>query len=98
MPRRSRSTTPLQSLNLLNSSFTMQQAQRFAARLRAEAPDDVVGQIHRAHALCLGRDATAEEVTANIFGQVLDAENARLSTKQIKSMTAEECLLRRRGS
>ena len=39
------------------------------------------------------QDATAEAVTANVFGHILDAENARHSTKQLESMTAEECLL-----
>ena len=39
------------------------------------------------------QDATAEDVTSNVFGHILDAENARLSTKQLASMTAEECLL-----
>lgn len=33
IPRRSRSTTPLQALNLLNSHFTMQQAEKMAGRI-----------------------------------------------------------------
>ena len=39
-PKRTTSTTPLQALNLMNSSFMMQQATFFAERLRNEAGDD----------------------------------------------------------
>jgi hypothetical protein len=47
-PKRSRSTTPLQALNLFNSGFVTQQAGIFAARLQREAGDDVPGQVRRA--------------------------------------------------
>jgi hypothetical protein len=50
-PRRQSSITPLQALNLLNSPFLLQQAERFAARAKdvegafrlafQRAPDDV---------------------------------------------------------
>ncbi|MBV11772.1 PSD1 and planctomycete cytochrome C domain-containing protein [Rubinisphaera sp.] len=61
VPQRSRSTTPLQALNLLNSPFLMQQAEFFAERLQQEAeqPRD---QIVRAWRLCFQRTPTAAEV------------------------------------
>ena len=61
VPQRSRSTTPLQALNLLNSPFIMQQAEFFAERLQQEAeqPHD---QIVRAWRLCFQRTPTTAEV------------------------------------
>lgn len=54
VPKRSRSTTPLQALNLLNSNFVMQQAGLFAQRLEADAstPRD---RVKRAWHLCFQR-------------------------------------------
>ncbi len=60
-PRRNRSTTPLQALNLLNSSFIMQQAGYFAQRLRREAGDEAKAQIARAFALAFEREPSREE-------------------------------------
>jgi hypothetical protein len=58
------STTPLQALNLLNSPFVIDQAERIAARAISEAD----GQPDAAIALCferlLGRPPTADELTA----------------------------------
>ena len=62
VPKRSRSTTPLQALNLLNSQFIMQQADLFAERLEHEAPDHA-SQVIRAWKLCFQRDPTARELT-----------------------------------
>src|SRR5690606_23952124 len=39
-PKRPRSTTPIQALNLFNSDFILQQAGLLAARVRQEAGDD----------------------------------------------------------
>jgi mono/diheme cytochrome c family protein len=47
-PRRSSSTTPLQALNLYNSRFVLDQAERLARRLRADAGPDVDRQVQRA--------------------------------------------------
>jgi hypothetical protein len=63
-PRRTESTTPLQALNLLHSSFTLQQADLFAERLRCEAGDDPSAQIARAFLLAFGRGPTDEESAA----------------------------------
>ncbi|MEZ6128409.1 MAG: DUF1553 domain-containing protein [Planctomycetaceae bacterium] len=62
-PRRSRSTTPLQALNLFNSRFVMQQAERFAQRLDAEC-DSPQAAIARAYELCFGRSPRDIEMTA----------------------------------
>ena len=57
IPKRNRSTTPLQALNLFNSRFTMQQAEKFALRL-GEGND----RISRAFDLLYSRPPTADEV------------------------------------
>jgi hypothetical protein len=59
--KRSRSTTPLQALNLLNSSFVLQQAKLFAKRLENEAAADSA-RIARAWQLCFQRPPTRGEV------------------------------------
>jgi hypothetical protein len=61
VPKRSRSTTPLQALNLLNSSFVLQQADLFATRLKQEAKTSQE-QIHRAWQLCFSRAPSADEL------------------------------------
>lgn len=63
VPKRSRSTTPLQALNLFNSRFVMQQAERFAGRLDRDA-DSPHGKIDRAYQLCFGRRPDPEEIEA----------------------------------
>jgi hypothetical protein len=63
-PKRARSTTPLQALNLANSAFIMQQAGFFAERLMREAGGDVNAQVRRAFALAFQRQADSEEVAA----------------------------------
>ena len=61
--RRVESTTPIQALNLFNSTFTLDQAKAFADRVRREAGSDTSAQIHRAYQLALGRNATADELS-----------------------------------
>ncbi len=61
VPKRSRSTTPLQALNLLNSRFIMQQADLFAKRLQADS-ETIPEQITRAWELCFQRPPTDEEL------------------------------------
>ena len=62
VPSRSRSTTPLQSLSLLNSPFVLQQADLLAKRLRHESGADSRAQVARACQLALGREPTREEL------------------------------------
>jgi mono/diheme cytochrome c family protein len=61
VPRRSRSTTPLQALNLFNSDFVMQQADLLAERLENEG-ETAAQRIARAWLLCFQRPVTAEEL------------------------------------
>jgi hypothetical protein len=65
-PRRTRSTTPLQALNLLNSSFMMQQANFFAERLERDAGTDLDEQVRRAFALAFQRPPDRAEVSASV--------------------------------
>ena len=65
-PKRSLSTTPLQALNLLNSSFMTQQAGFFAERLQKEAGSDVKTQLRRAFALAFQREPEREELLASV--------------------------------
>ena len=60
-PKRMRSTTPLQALNLLNSEFILQQAGFFAARLEQEAGKKVKDQIRLAFELGYNREPDAQE-------------------------------------
>lgn len=63
-PKRPRSTTALQALNLFNSPFVLQQAEIFADRLRKDAGDDGPAQVRRAYALLYGREPDAVELRA----------------------------------
>ena len=68
-PQRSRSTTPLQALNLFNSRFVNQQSELLVARLQREQNNDSE-RIGLAYALCFGRPPlTAEQSAANVFIQ-----------------------------
>jgi hypothetical protein len=60
-PARTRSTTPLQALNLLNGPFVLQQAELLADRLRREAGDDVAAQARHGFLLAFGREPNGEE-------------------------------------
>lgn len=65
-PRRASTTTPLQALSLLNSSFTLRMADSFAARVEREAPASLDEQVQRAFEVAYGRRATAAEHTASL--------------------------------
>jgi mono/diheme cytochrome c family protein len=60
-PRRARSTTPLQALNLFNSGFVTQQAQLFAARLEKDAGGGIPAQVRRAFELAFNRPPATDE-------------------------------------
>ncbi|MFN0077101.1 MAG: DUF1553 domain-containing protein [Prosthecobacter sp.] len=62
-PRRTSSTTPLQALNFLNSTFAMQQAGLFAQRLGKEA--GAAAQVRRAFQLAYQREPRADELSAS---------------------------------
>lgn len=61
VPKRSRSTTPLQALNLLNSRFVLQQSDLFAKRLEREG-ETVEERVERAFELCFQRNGDEAEV------------------------------------
>tara|TARA_R110002111_G_scaffold108086_1_gene166730 strand:- start:24792 stop:28157 length:3366 start_codon:yes stop_codon:yes gene_type:complete len=66
--KRSRSTTPLQALNLFNSTFLLQQADLFSKRLETEKPNDLPAQVNRAFELCFSRPPTkTEQAEAIVF-------------------------------
>ncbi len=59
--RRAVSTTPLQALTLMNDGFTVEQARRFAERVRREAGPDRGEQTEHAFRLAFARDPAAVE-------------------------------------
>jgi len=61
-PRRGVTTTPLQALGLMNSSFVQRQAARLAARALAAADNDPDRAVDVAWRLALGRPATPDEL------------------------------------
>jgi hypothetical protein len=61
MPRRGRSTTAIQALNLFNSPFVVDRAAQFASRVEATRPNNSIEQVNHAFEIALGRSATAEE-------------------------------------
>lgn len=60
--RRRESTTPIQALNLFNSRFTLDEAEAFAARVRAGSGGDVAEQVKVAYRMALGREPDAGEL------------------------------------
>jgi hypothetical protein len=65
-PSRTRSTTPLQAFNLLNSPFMMQQTTALAARLEREAGPTAGAQVRLAFRLMFGREPAPVETTAAV--------------------------------
>ena len=64
-PKRTRSTTPLQALNLLNSGFIMQQSKFLSERLENETGRDTRAQVRRAFALAFQREPDRDELAAS---------------------------------
>ena len=60
--KRTRSITPIQALNMLNSTFVNRHAGFFAARVRKEAGEKTGEQVKLAVQLAFSRDATDREV------------------------------------
>jgi hypothetical protein len=65
-PKRNRSTTPLQSLNLLNSPFVIQQSNFFAGRVVKESGNEAVDRVRRAFRLAFQRDPSERESSAAV--------------------------------
>ena len=66
MPRRSRSTTPLQALNLFNSHFVIQQAEFMAERLKEDVGAGSADQARHAFLLTFSRPPTAAELRDSV--------------------------------
>jgi hypothetical protein len=63
-PRRRTTTTPQQALALMNDSFVLRQAERFAGRVRRAAGADPSTQVALAYRLAFGRPPCDEERVA----------------------------------
>jgi hypothetical protein len=64
-PKRGNTTTPLQALSLMNSSFTLRMADDLAKRLKTDAGENVEKQIQRGFELVYGRPASEAEFSAS---------------------------------
>ena len=84
-PRREQSTTAPQSLVLLNSEFSLEQARRLAGYLLSHAANDASAQIDLAYRRVLSRAPTAAETAA--AAELLSAEAARLRGENVPSET-----------
>jgi hypothetical protein len=62
-PKRERSTTALQALSLMNSTFMVEQSDRFAARILREAGPESPAQAARAYRIAFSRDPSEKEKT-----------------------------------
>jgi len=71
-PQRTVTSTPLQALALLNNRFMEYHAEKFADRLKREAPDGTAAQVRRAYDLSFARQPTDEELA---FSQSFAAEH-----------------------
>ncbi|MFO1460019.1 MAG: DUF1549 and DUF1553 domain-containing protein [Verrucomicrobiota bacterium] len=63
-PRRRESTTPIQALNLFNSTFTAEQAAAFARRIRRDAGGEPKRQVRLAYQIALAREPRPDELNA----------------------------------
>lgn len=64
--RRTSSTVPPQSLLMMNHEIVLQQSQRFAQRIAAEAGEDIASQVRRAWHLAYSQPASEADVSAAV--------------------------------
>ncbi len=64
MPKRGTSTTAIQALNLFNSPFVLEQAERLAERVKSGAGENAGDQVRRVYEYVLGREPTEAELKA----------------------------------
>jgi hypothetical protein len=64
-PLRSQSTTAIQALNLFNSRFVLDQAERFAKRVKSTVPNEMEREVSSVFELALGRTPTEIERRAS---------------------------------
>jgi hypothetical protein len=89
-PVRYTTTVPTQALGLLNSSFTNEQAARFAGRLRREVPGDLPGQVRHALRLTTSREPSAPDVHDDVRLVETLCSRGRLD---LESALTQYCLL-----
>ena len=65
-PKRTRSITALQALNLLNSHFMVQQADLFSQRLWQETSQNISDQVHYGFQLAYGRKPDPQELQKSV--------------------------------
>ncbi len=73
---RDTTTTPVQSLLLVNSPFMLERGRAFAARLEKLAPSDEAAQVEHTYRLAFGRLPTREELAR--AAQFLSEQRHRL--------------------
>ena len=73
IPKRSRSNTPLQALNLFNSPFVMQQSELLAKRLQREGGDDSRKQVELAFQWMFGRNP--DDYESDISRDLIEQES-----------------------
>ena len=61
-PRRATTTTPLQSLSLMNHSFSVRASERWAAELNMKFPDSPTDQLRHLFQTAFSREATKDEL------------------------------------
>ncbi|MEX0741328.1 MAG: DUF1553 domain-containing protein, partial [Phycisphaeraceae bacterium] len=84
-PSRSQSTTPLQALNLFNSTFVIDQAGRLSDRLREEVGDQPEPQVRRAFELALGREPDAVELAQSV--KVIEQHDLNTFTRTLMNLS-----------
>ena len=69
-PKRTQSTTALQALNLMNSTFIVQQAELMSGRIRRESGSGVESELDQAFTLAIGRlpDETERAAAGRLVG------------------------------
>ena len=60
-PTRNMTTTPIQSLGLMNNAFVQRQCRHFAERLKKEAGENSAAQVKLAYRLAFSREPSADE-------------------------------------
>ena len=62
-PKRRTTITPLQALALMNNTFALRQAERFARRVLKQSSGDIVKEVRRCYEVALGRSPTKTELS-----------------------------------
>lgn len=83
---RDTTTTPIQSLFLINSQQLLQRAQALAQRVRSEHPGDLSAQITHVYRLTLGREPKSEELSSALA--FIDDQKRRIEPTEAGSEEA----------